>query len=56
MRFMPRRSWRPILLLLGLLFLSYAAWGMYRAYPDFTTLRAEPATIKLPAPATTATP
>jgi hypothetical protein len=56
MRLMPRRSPRPLLFLLALLLLAYAAWGLYRNYPDFTTLRSEPATLRLPAPATTDTP
>jgi|GEM_PF-4330852 len=55
MRLLPRRSARPLLIILGLLLLLYAIWGLYRSYPDFETLQAEPANLRLPLPAT-ATP
>ena len=56
MRLMPHRSLRPLLFALALLLLLYAVWGLYRNYPDFATLRAEPATVRLPLPAATVTP
>ncbi|HEY0605092.1 MAG TPA: hypothetical protein VGD58_19390 [Herpetosiphonaceae bacterium] len=56
MRWTPRRSPRPLLFVLALLLLAYAAWGLYRNYPDFSTLRSEPATLQLPAPSAGATP
>ncbi|HEY0738794.1 MAG TPA: hypothetical protein VGD69_27995 [Herpetosiphonaceae bacterium] len=56
LRWTPRRSLRPLLFLLALLLLAYAAWGLYRNYPDFSTLRSEPATLQLPPPSADATP
>jgi hypothetical protein len=56
MRLMPHRSLRLLLFVLSLLLLLYAVWGLYRNYPDFATLRTEPATLRLPPPAATVTP
>lgn len=47
---------RLLLVPLGLLLLIIALWGIYRSYPDFATLREEPATIRLPVPAASAAP
>lgn len=49
-------SLRPLLVPLGLLLLIIAIWGLYQSYPDFTTLRQEPATIRLPLPTASAAP
>lgn len=49
------RSSRRLLVPLGLLLLI-AIWGVYRSYPDFATLRQEPATVRLPLPAASAPP
>ena len=56
MRRTRRSSLRLLLAALGLLLLMIAIWGLYRSYPDFTTLRQEPATIRLPLPAASAAP
>lgn len=50
------RSSRRLLVPLGLLLLLIAVWGLYRSYPDFATLRQEPATIRLPLPTASAQP
>lgn len=50
------RSSQRLLMPLGLLLLLIALWGLYRNYPDFATLRQEPATIRLPLPAASALP
>jgi hypothetical protein len=50
MRLMPRQRSRSLLMILGLLLVLYAVWGLYRSYPDFNTLRAEPATVRIPPP------
>lgn len=53
-----RRTGRSSRLLvpLGLLLLLIAIWGLYRSYPDFATLRQEPASVRLPLPAASAPP
>lgn len=55
-RLTPGQRWRPVLFLIALLLLGYAVWGMARSYPDFDTLRSEPARIRIPAPDASATP
>lgn len=56
MRRTGRLSSRRLLVPLGMLLLIIALWGLYRNYPDFATLRQEPARIQLPAPAASAAP
>lgn len=56
MRLTGRSSQRLLLVPLGLLLLIIALWGLYRSYPDFTTLRQEPASIQLPLPSASVAP
>lgn len=55
MRLLPRQR-RPLLIILGLLLLLYALWGLVTSYPDFNTLHAEPASVSIPAPEASVTP
>ena len=56
MRRAGRSPLRWLLMLIGLMLLLMAVWGLYRNFPDFATLRAEPARLELPAPTASGTP
>lgn len=53
MRLTPRRSFRPLLIVIGLLLLGYAIWGLYASYPDFSQFRSEAASIRIAPPTPT---
>jgi hypothetical protein len=55
MRLLPHGR-RPLLMILGVLLLLYALWGLFTGYPDFATLRSEPANVSIPPPGASAAP